>query len=200
MCPDRKFVSLYFDGELPSPWREKMEAHLESCGECRAVLAGYKNLGEQLREVSPAPQPSSAPQPSPTALASPTTLEAAQERVWEKLSGRQARARTRIWNRCVTLPLPAAAAVLVVIIFFALIGIRGLTRPSPQNPMVTVGIGLDDYGMVPIQDMTGVLQYLSSQDNGDFMVILLPESRKFSRIGEPAWINAADYSRSNTSR
>ena len=193
MCPDRQFISLYFDGELPSPWREKMEAHLESCGECRAVLAGYKNLGEQLREVSPAPQ------------TSPTTMEAARERVWEKLSAHRTgtRTRTRIWNRYITLPLPAAAAaVLVVIVFFALVGIRGLTRPSPQNQMVTagIGIGLDDYGMVPIQDMGGVLQYLSSQDNGDFMVILLPESRKFSRIGEPALINAADYSRSGASR
>jgi hypothetical protein len=58
----------------------------------------------------------------------------------------------------------------------------------------------DNQGIVPIQDMAGVLQYLSGQDYGDFMVIRLPESRSFSRIGEPALINAADYSRRTARR
>jgi hypothetical protein len=114
----------------------------------------------------------------------------------------------RVWNRTITLPLPAAAAaaVFIIVVFFALAGIGRGTSSPPQvlspDTMAAAGIGLDDQGMfpVPVQDMTGVLQYLSSQDGGDFMVIRLPESRKFSRIGEPALINAADYSRSNISR
>ena len=183
MCPDRHFISLYFDGELPSPWNEKMEIHLKSCDECRAILEGYSQLGERLKE-----EPEKA-------------LQAAQARVWEKLSVRRTRTRTSMWNRYITLPLPAAAAaVLIIVVFFALVGIRGLTRPSIQDQVMAAGIGLDDYGMIHIQDMAGVLQYLSVQDNGDFMVIPLPEIRKFSHIGEPALINAADYSRRKTFR
>ena len=187
-----------------------MEAHLESCGECRAALARYGKIGECFRDL-----PEKA-------------VEAAQERIWGKLAARgfpeagaPERARRgvpvrQILYRRVTLPLPAvAAAALVVIAFFALVGIRGLGGPSPQNPVATVvpdyiqnipavmpdymQLFGDDQGF-PSQDMAGVLQYLSSQDYGDFMVIRLPESRTFSRIGEPALINAADYPRRNTSR
>ena len=209
MCPDRQIISLYLDGELPSPWKEKMGAHLETCPQCRAILAGYGKLGEKLRCV---PDESG---------------QAAMERVWAKLcfskplteagtafpgkfsapenrtelpfrqDGRKKQIRFRY--RTVTLPLPvaaaSAAAVLIIVGFFALMGIRGGGFSQSHDQMVAAGIGLDDQGMVPLDDMSEVLQYLSSQDNGDFMVIRLPESRRFSRPGEPTLINAADYSR-----
>ena len=70
MCPDSQIISLYYDEELPSPWKEKMEAHLEACASCRAVLAGYGRLGKGL-----------------AALNHPEEFVAtAQDRVWEKLS------------------------------------------------------------------------------------------------------------------
>ena len=186
-----------------------MEAHLASCGECRAALARYGKIEECFRDV---PE---------------KTVEEARDRVWEKLcarsrpeapeimpSKRSGYVRQVLYRR-VTLPLPAVAvAVLVVVAFFALVGIRGLGGTEPQNPVAAVvpdyiqniPAAMPDYMQLfgddqgfPTQDMAGVLQYLSSQDYGDFMVIRLPE-RTFSRIGEPALINAADYSRRNTSR
>jgi anti-sigma factor RsiW len=42
MCPDRQILSVYLDEELPSPWKEKMEAHVSSCAECQAVLEKYQ--------------------------------------------------------------------------------------------------------------------------------------------------------------
>jgi len=193
MCPDRQIISLYHDEELPSPWKEKLESHLQSCPKCRAVLAGYRNLGESLTCLSE------------------ESIEAARDRVWSKLSSGEAAAQDgftagrawkpeRIWSRKVTLPLPAAAAaaaVLIIVLFIALTGIRGGTPPQRQDAIAATNMGLDDYGMVPVHDMNDVLRYLSSQDNGDIMVIRLPESTKFSRSGEPALINAADYSRNN---
>ena len=189
-----------------------MEAHLESCGECRAALARYGKIGECFRDL---PE---------------KTVEAARERVWEKIAARgfpevqtpekmpakRGVPIRQVLYRRVTLPLPAvAAAAIVVVAFFALIGIRGIGRPSTQAPIAAVvpdyiqnipavmpdymQLFGDDQGF-PSQDMAGVLQYLSSQDYGDFMVIRLPESRTFSRIGEPALINAADYPRRNASR
>jgi hypothetical protein len=191
MCPDRQIVSLYVDGELPSPWDGKMEAHLESCEKCRSAFAGYKRIKDYL---------SNDPEKA---------LVEAQERVWQKLTApglavsKPPPRKAAIWSRNITLPLPvAAAAALVFVAFFALVGVRLLSRPVPilQEQVASAGIGLNDNGMVNIQDMAGVLQYLSSQDNGDFMVIRLPESRTFSRIGEPALINAADYSRRSLSQ
>ena len=189
MCPDRQIISLYVDGELPSPWDGKMKAHLESCEKCRSALAGYRSIKNHLSD-----DPEKA-------------LSEAQERVWQKLTAPALvvfrEPKKAIWSRNITLPIPvAAAAALVFVAFFALVGIRSLYRPTPilQEQIAASGIGLNDNGMVNIQDMAGVLQYLSGQDNGDFMVIRLPESRTFSRVGEPALINAADYSRRGLSR
>ena len=198
MCPDRQIISLYIDGELPSPWQEKMEAHLQSCEKCRAALAGYRVLGERLRDL---PE---------------ETVASAGERVWKKLGvaddqmpaapaarDREWRIRParRIWSRTVTMPLPAAAAAAVVIIiaFVALAGLRSGGPAVPHEAPAMAGIGFDDYTTIPLQDMAGVLGYLSSQDNGDFMVVRLPESRNFSRSGDPTLINAADYSRTRRS-
>jgi hypothetical protein len=201
MCPDRQLISLYFDGELPTPWKEKLQAHLESCVECRTVLSGFKDMKERFQEL---------PQES---------VQAAAERVWEKITAleeKPIRLRTeknlysftwrhgsekKIWGRTVSLPIPAAAAaVFALVILFAIVGIRRANQPQLPDTVAAYGMGLDDQGILPIQDMTDLLQYLSSQDGGDFMVIRLPESRNFYRSGEPALINAADYSRRSSSR
>jgi hypothetical protein len=195
MCPDRQILSLYSDKELPSPWKEKLESHLENCPDCQSTLAGYRQLGEMLRE------PDSQ------------TVQAAQDRLWKKLGEAKTlntssvvlrRERMRIWSRSISLPLPlaAAAAVLIIVIFLALIGVIGPIQSPSQDRMAAINIELDDHEIVPIpvQDLSGVLQYLSSQDGGDFMVVRLPETRRFTRVGEPALINAADYSRRNTFR
>jgi anti-sigma factor RsiW len=186
MCPKRQIISLYQDGELPSPWKEKMEAHLESCSECRAILSEYSRIGEQFRTI-----------PKEVVLT-------AQERVWKKLTApelvipeNQARQPgIKAWNRNVTLPLPvAAAAVLIIVASLAFVGVMGMTRPQAHDSIARMDSEPDFQESVPIRNMAEVLQYLSSQDTGDFMVIRLPESRTFSRIGEPTLINAADYSR-----
>ena len=195
MCPDRQIISLYHDGELPSPWKEKLEAHLEICSSCQAALAGYVRLGDSFAALK----------------ISEKSVPAAQERVWGKLlaaepeiSGRRAQrpAPVKLRYRTITLPVPmaAAAALVVIAMFFALVGIRTRPQPQMQDMMAVANIGLDDKGIVPMQDMNSVLQYLSSQDYGDYMVIRLPETRNFSRAGEPALINAADYSRRSSSR
>jgi len=189
MCPDRQIISLYHDGELPSPWKEKMETHLSECPQCRSILEGYGKLGETL------------------SLKAEDSMQGAMERVWAKLGEQPVRQDIRrrkpIRYRTITLPLPVAAAtaaaVLIIVAFFALMGLRSTPASLSQDPMVASAMGLDDYGIVPMDDMGEVLQYLSSQDNGDFMVIRLPESRRFSRPGEPALINAADYSRRDLS-
>jgi len=49
--------------------------------------------------------------------------------------------------------------------------------------------------------MEEVLQQLAGgRDNGEVLIIRLPESRNFTSYGEPAIINAADYSRINPAR
>jgi hypothetical protein len=182
---------LYFDGELPSPWKEKLETHLEICADCRNRLEKYRAF-------------SSAP-----GTIGEDALEAAKERVWLRLAARSALKPAAgksfspgrgLWNRRVTLPLPAAAAVFVIIAFFAILALRpqGAVMISDLPP-AAAAIDMDVHGIAPVSDMNGVLQYLSNQDTADFVIIRLPESRSFSSFGEPTFLKAADYSGNSSS-
>ena len=203
MCPDRQIVSLYIDEELPSPWKEKMEAHLQSCPKCQAELARYRQLGDKVQNLQD------------------ESLHAAQERVWNKLNtfefilsnsrGRQTGNINRLWRRTITLPLPVAAAALVLIaftlVFTLVIGNLGTAdsmmadnTPTSVQEWSSTLLG-DDLGTIlPTLDMDDFLQYILNQDEGDFVVVRLPETSRFSRTGQPALINAADYSRSRMNR
>jgi hypothetical protein len=52
-------------------------------------------------------------------------------------------------------------------------------------------------GIIPM-DMESVLQYLSGGDNGEVLILRLPESRNFNNYSEPAIIKAADYNTRQT--
>jgi hypothetical protein len=177
---------LYLDGELPSPWKEKMETHLERCAECRNRLEKYRSFF------------------SASGITGEDGIAAAKDRVWNRLTApapvkpaeyKNPSGETRLWNRRVTLPLPAAAAVFIILALFAILAFKGReTFGISGTPPVASAIDMDVHGIVPVSDMSGVLQYLSSQDTSEFVIIRLPESRSFSRFGEPALLKAADYS------
>jgi hypothetical protein len=186
MCPNRQILSLYFDGELPSPWNEKMETHLETCAECRKHLEQYRGFPLAMDPIGEG------------------AMEAAKERVWLRLAApapvkpveyKHPSGERRLWNRSVTLPLPAAAAIFIIIAFFAIMALKGQGFIwFSEVPPVASAIDMDVHGIAPVSDMSGVLQYLSRQDTSEFVIIRLPESRSFSRFGEPALLKAADYS------
>jgi anti-sigma factor RsiW len=202
MCPDKEILSLYIDGELPSPWKEKMDAHLVSCEKCKSHLLQYRTLRVVLEE---------------------DRFEVSAElkkRVWDKVISRMpgipeepnylphtrrktlAKVRRVFWNRTVSLPFPAAVAAACIIITFLVI--QGLgssgTQASGQAPGIAAGISADVQGIIPVSDMDSVLRYLSSEDMADFVIMRLPETRNFSSFGEPALIKAADYSRRSSTR
>jgi hypothetical protein len=183
VCPDRQILSLYVDGELPSPWKEKMESHLASCEDCRSQMGKYQAVRSAL---------ASAPEDS---------LKAAQERVWAEASAlpKVRNMRPAVWQRTISLPLPAAAAaaaaVFILAAFLAVLGARSPQAAVAQDTVAISDIGGNLQGIVPVTDMDGILQYLSSQDNSDYVILKLPESTNFSSYGEPALLRAADYSK-----
>jgi len=189
MCPDRQLLSVYLDGELPSPWKEKLEAHLDACPVCAARLGEYRQAALALRSAGPGAQ-----------TRSPEAEEAAKARVWRALAHRGAHQpgrgpAPRLWRRPVVLPLPAAAALAIALIA-ALVGGPLLASRSRDQSIARLGSEAQD--VIPIADMSGVLSYLESQDSStDILIIKLPESRSFIPSGEPALVRAADYMRSS---
>lgn len=197
MCPDRQILSLYIDGELPSPWKEKFETHLADCEDCRAGLARYGKVRLVL-------QADGADVPMDR-----------QNRVWNKIgAGANLRAfpqrpkdtaEGRFWNRSVSLPFPAAAAAAAVFVLVGLFAIQG--RQLPYNSAAVQETGIADAGFgaasgdtIPVSDMNDVLQYLSREDTSDSLILTLPETRSFSSAGEPTLVKAADYSRRSATR
>jgi anti-sigma factor RsiW len=193
MCPDSEMVSLYYDAELPSPWKEKMEVHLRECAGCRTRLEQYRNLSCGLNGDSGTVD---------------KALDAAKDRVWERLStSRRHRLMpgpAKFRYRSVSVPLPVAiAAVAALIIGFGLL----LARKAPVNTALQDGAlaaGFESAGLgiemqtIPASDMSGVIQYLGNDDSGDIVIIRLPESKSFMSLGEPAIVKAADYTRRRT--
>lgn len=190
MCPDPQIVSLYHDGELPSPWKEKLESHLGLCPDCRARLEGYRGLSAFLSRAGGEEEKAQT---------------AARERVWQRLKSFDAPARSRsfsygsragkerLWRRSVSIPLPAAAAAaLFMVVLFAILAVR-FPSEGARDTAVAGDLSQDMRGIVPVSDMQGVLQYLGDHDAADFVILRLPESRSFTSTGEPAIIRAADY-------
>ena len=201
MCPDRQIISLYIDGELPSPWKEKLEAHLASCVECRKQLAQYQNLSSILKDDSREEVPAEI-----------------QNRVLNNIISAKAektgfspfKYRSGIWERKISLPLPAAAAAAMIFLIVAFFAVQGIQSPNMTDSLIAAGnseenfiagsIGSEMADMIPLADMTDVLQYLSSRDNINAVIIHLPETRNFSSHGEPAFLRSVDYSRSRPPR
>jgi hypothetical protein len=180
MCPDHQILSLYLDGELPSPWKEKLESHLPLCVRCRERLDAYRILSRSLGRDE-----------------NREGLEAAQERVLLRLQNRGEDALPRslsLWRRKLSVPLPAAAAAAAILLFalgvfvFRQIIFAGFA----QDKVMAAGVNLDLQGIMPVSDINGILQYLGDKDTGDIVILRLPESRNFMSSGEPRILKAAE--------
>jgi anti-sigma factor RsiW len=192
MCPDRQILSVYFDNELDSPWKEKLETHLDGCAECRSRLEIYGQT-QKLRNV-----PSTARGGARPAEAA---MEAARARIWEKLEPlTEIRRRPGIvrgfWAGSFRMPVPlAAAAGLVLVLAFTLIAIRPRNVSAPQM----AGVGMDIQTSPVSADMENILKYFDGDNSAEMVIIRLPEAT-FKSDGEPKMIRAADYTENGARR
>jgi anti-sigma factor RsiW len=185
MCPDRQILSVYLDGELSSPWKEKMENHLAHCGECREKLETYRAVSRMLEGAG-------AGSNGAGGAGVKALEEGAKDRVWLKVQNLgELPLSPGFWQRSLSVPLPVVAAA-AVILFIALGAVLfRQNQPFPAQDAVA-GMDLGGHGVIPVSDMSGVLQYLGSQDAGDIVILRLPESKNFMSSGEPAILKAAD--------
>jgi hypothetical protein len=180
MCPNRQILSLYRDGELPSPWKEKLESHLALCAPCRERLEVYREFSRFLGGAE-----------------NNGALEAVKERVFHKLQKRGEDALPRdvsLWRQNISVPLPAAAAAAAIFLFaLGVFVFRQIMFAGPaRDKVMAAGVNLDLQGITPVSDINGILQYLGDKDTGDIVILRLPESRNFMSSGEPRILKAAE--------
>jgi hypothetical protein len=178
MCPDRQILSLYLDGELPSPWKEKLETHLSCCAPCRERLELYRGLSRFWDRDE-----------------NRGGLEAAKERVFRRLPGQGEKAPPRrpgLWRKNISVPLPAAAAAAIFLLVLGGFVFRQLLFAGAAQDKAMAGVNLDLQGITPVSDINGILQYLGNKDTGDIVILRLPESSNFMSSGEPRILKAAE--------
>jgi hypothetical protein len=212
MCPEPQMISIYVDGELPSPWREKLENHMMECSSCKEKLESFQQmqglfkLDNQVNENA--------------VTLEDAFIQEAKERVWQKLETQTSRnfrsdrifgqrsqssRNYNIWKQKLSIPIPAAAAAAIIIALVTILFVRG--NPAGNNngfanipvefyddrsPNLILAAEEQIPGIIPTSDINSVLQYLGI-DNPEIIIINLPETRNFSRYGEPAIIRAADH-------
>jgi hypothetical protein len=162
-----------------------MEAHVSSCAVCQKVLSRY-----QVTSIL-----------ANTEEDDFSGINSVKDRVWEQLSGlkfEEKKAAAHNWNRSFSLPLPAAIAAALLIVFMA--AFIGSTVSRPTQNLNTVA-ALDAQNVIPSADLARIIQYLDAQEDASSMMIInLPETEDFTSSGEPALIRAADYSRRASQR
>jgi hypothetical protein len=188
MCPDASLLSAYVDGEVPSPWKERIEEHLASCPACSARVAGYRGLAAALAEggldeaaaVARVRARLGAALDRPLVPASPA----------RKAEGPMDFAsKPALWRRSVSLPLPAAAAAAIAMVFLAGIAASSLFRPA-HSPVQTLAAAEIKPTKTQPENMEALISYLQSQDAQVSLTIQLPSGATFDGSGKPLVVKA----------
>ncbi|HHU36509.1 MAG TPA: hypothetical protein GXZ47_04680 [Treponema sp.] len=128
-CPNSDLFSAFVDGEVPSPWSEKLEKHIASCSKCAERTERYKRLHLLL----------SNSQTEPT-----LDLEQSFALLMERRSakGTQKKRPTLEWlHQSVQIPLPAIAALfLLAIILPAWFSFRAGVHSNPTQHIFSPGL------------------------------------------------------------
>jgi anti-sigma factor RsiW len=172
MCPDRDILSAWMDGELEAPWSRAVEEHLAACAQCRERLAVLERTRALLR---------ADPEPD---------LAAPMERVRQSVLAQglaQPSPVARFWQRKVALPVPlaAAAVLLVMLLAGALVlalaqgsfGLIAISRPPAGGTEIRIA--------APINDLNTLLGSLNQQAAFREDVIKLPKDVVLTPIGQP---------------
>jgi hypothetical protein len=195
MCPEPQLLSIYVDGELPSPWNEKMDAHLRDCPSCRKKFEDFKRLHELFNKDTSVKKINEA------------EIQTSKEKIWRNIEAKRRFTPypVGVLRRRISISIPAAAAAAIIIALITIFlsgggqilnnGFAGKKANLDEKANFILASEEEIPGIIPAAtDLNGVLQYLGA-DGSDIIILRLPESKNFFRAGEPAIIRAADYSR-----
>jgi anti-sigma factor RsiW len=190
MCPDRDLVSAYIDGEVPSPWRERLEEHIAVCADCAALVAGYSELGERLR---------SGDAGEAAALSrGRERLEALLVDVPEIAPAPSPRRASRAWRHSVSLPLPLAAAAALLVMLLGGATTMLALKPSKGPSIQAVASGELTPKQVQPASMDELLRYLNTSDGQVTLTINLPTGTTFGSAGKPVIMRSGQTIRGTT--
>ena len=202
MCPEPGLISAWVDGEVPSPWKERIAAHVATCAECAARVARYRRLSGLLSDGTPADESAIVSRVEarlggrldgliePPLSASPVGLAATADMPREGLDA-PLPGHPRFWGRNIPLPLPVAIAAGAIFLFFA--GVAATTFIRPAKPAVQT-LAASEIKPTDSQaaNMEALVHYLESQNAQVNLTIQLPSGTTFDSSGKPFVMKATD--------
>jgi anti-sigma factor RsiW len=180
MCPDRDLVSAYTDGEVPSPWRERLEEHMASCRDCAALAASYAKLSESLRVEEEPGEAAALARGRERLDALLAEMPVSLPQAVPRFSGLRA-----VFGRSVSLPLPFAAAVALLVLILGGATTVLAFKPERGDSMQQVASGEIDSHLAKPASMEELLHYLNSSDGQVQLTINLPSGATFGSTGKP---------------
>lgn len=185
MCPDAELLSAWVDGEVPSPWEERIASHLESCASCSDKVAGFRRLSMRLRSSGQLDESAVAAR-----IAARLGIEAAAERVQNQKPSLP-RSVPALSARRLALSLPVAAAAAVAILAVGMMSGRMLAGPVSvaERPTSSTGLAIPA-SAAPGQlsgspTMDSLVRYLETQNAPVSITIQLPSNTAITGGGDP---------------
>lgn len=181
MCPDIELLSAFYDDELDPMWDKQIAEHVASCSACSEKLAVFARMSDELQEVE-------APD-----------FDESMERSWAIIDRARRRVHVTVWNRRVSIPLPAFAAIAAVLV--AAVGVGVFLTLNSRTPSGTPGqiAAVTQNEIVPVNiqvsNLNDLLSYLDSKDFGTNVTIQLPQGLSQLSMGKPQLLRAADFNR-----
>lgn len=196
MCPDRELLSAWVDGEIPSPWRETIDRHVELCATCAGVVASIKKTQELFSADMATIDEASSEAKASVVQRLEATLHARGP-----IGSRSIRVGSvSLWSHKFSVPFPAiaAAALVLAVLGFSLASSTRHTAElqlavqrafeatlvaSPAaSPMGTTGMGIES-----------IIDYVSRQNAPISINISLPAGAFGGTAGDPFIVREADY-------
>ncbi len=175
MCPDETLLTAYVDDEVPSPWKERIETHLDQCARCRSRVAQYRALMAALHVAD---------------AVDDAHLEQAAQRIHASLDDRLSKFSrlphgntafdrfferypliSMLGSRRVSVPLPLLAASLLLLVFFAglAFGLFGVHRNGGQSMVLSTKLPA-----ATSANIESLVSTLSQADQSQFVTIRAP--------------------------
>lgn len=116
-CPNKDLLSAYIDGELSSPWKEKIEQHIKECNACRHVHRKYSVVNCCMQTAAAVHTLDASSSFAKLLVKRDSALQVKRElqkRQWAITPG------DRWVSSSIRVPVPAAAAALVLFVLMPL--------------------------------------------------------------------------------
>lgn len=182
MCPDDALLSSYLDGEVPSPWKERIEFHAARCPECSRKLKAFGSLSSDLRSLETEGER--------------RALEEARIRIGRKLGELSIEPRrspglgiaawiSAVARRRIVVPMPYLAAGILAIAFMAGITLGYLSPVARASRLLASASKTLPASQASYES---IVQYMRQNASGA-VLIEMPKSAAFSQMGNPVFIS-----------